>query len=228
MPITPRLLFWSTKNSPPPELLTTTVVSPLSSTSSVEPVMIGAAVCVPTCRRTNGLEVPMPTWPLALMSMLLVGAPGRILKGRRLPPVTSRTKKLASLPAMSQVCAVNPLELFCSSRAAGVSPVFTCRSNTGVEVRNPTRPVLATKTELVGAPAVIVNGTFAPVISSIENLLAPPLAESLAVSCQSLAGNPAAVDVSSNLIRVLFSLSLIVSKPNDSLLTQSSPTQAEP
>jgi len=37
------------------------------------------------------------------MSMLLVAAPGRIRNGRRLPPVTSRMKKLASLPAMSQV-----------------------------------------------------------------------------------------------------------------------------
>ena len=38
--------------------------------------------------------------------MLLVGAPGRMRNGKRLPPVTSRTKKFASLPAMSQVCGV--------------------------------------------------------------------------------------------------------------------------
>ena len=38
------------------------------------------------------------------------------------------------------------------------------------------------------APAVMVIGTFEPVMSSTENLLAPPLAESLNVSCQSLVG----------------------------------------
>ncbi len=38
-----------------------------------------------------------------------------------------------------------------------------------------------------------VNGTFEPVMSSIENLFAPPLAESLAVSCQSLVGKPVPV-----------------------------------
>jgi hypothetical protein len=53
------------------------------------------------------------------------------------------------------------------------------------------RPVLSAKIEFVAAPAVSVNGTFEPVMSSIENLLEPPLAESFAVSCQSLAGNPA-------------------------------------
>src|SRR5438270_10044161 len=101
-------------------------------------------------------------------------------------------------------------------------------SRTGVEVRKPTRPVLSTKTEFVGAPAVIVNGTFEPVMSSIENLFAPPLAESFAVSCQSLFGNPVDVLVSSNLMRVLFSLRRIVSKPKDSPLTQSKPTQRLP
>ena len=65
-------------------------------------------------------------------------------------------------------------------------------------------------------------------MSSIENLLAPPLAESLAVSCQSWSGKPVPVLVSSNLMRVLFSLSRMVSKPKLSLLTQSRPTQALP
>ena len=64
-------------------------------------------------------------------------------------------------------------------------------------------------------------------MSSIENLLAPPLAESLAVSCQSLVGKLPTL-VSSNLIRVLFSLSRMVSKPKLSLLTQSRPTQVLP
>jgi len=36
---------------------------------------------------------------------------------------------------------------------------------------------------LVAAPAVIVNGTLEPLMSSIENLLAPPEALSFAVSC---------------------------------------------
>ena len=95
-------------------------------------------------------------------------------------------------------------------------------------MRKPTRPVLSTKIELVEAPAVMVNGVLAPVESSIENLLEPPLAESLAIRRQSLAGKPADVLVSSKWMRVLFSLSRIVSNPKFSLLTQSSPTHAEP
>src|SRR5260221_9494545 len=67
--------------------------------------------CPVTSILSAGDAVPMPTLPLALISTLLVGAPGRILKRRRLPPVTSRTKKLASFPAMSQGCAVKPPEL---------------------------------------------------------------------------------------------------------------------
>ena len=50
------------------------------------------------------------------MSRLLVGAPGRMRNGSRLPPVKSRTKKFASLPAMSQVCAVKPPALVWSRR----------------------------------------------------------------------------------------------------------------
>ena len=175
-----------------------------------------------------GLAVPMPTLPLAAMSMELVGAPGRMRNGRREPPVTSRTKKFASLPAMSQVWAVKPPALFCSRRMAGVLLVVMWRSRTGVEVRRPTRPVLSTKIEFVGAAAVTVKGTVAAVMSSIENLFAPPLAESFAVSCQSWFGKPVDVLVSSNLMRVLFSLSRIVSKPKISLLTQSRPTQRLP
>ena len=101
---------------------------------------------------------------------------------------------------------------------AGVLLVLTWRSSTGVEVRRPTRPVESTKIELVGAPPVIVNGTVAAVMSSIENLLAPPLAESLAVSCQSWEGKPVPVLVSSNLMRVLFSFSRMVSKPKDRIV----------
>src|ERR1044072_3509312 len=61
-----------------------------------------------------GDAVPAPTLPEALISTLLVGAPGRIRKGRRDPLVTSRTKKFASFPATSQVCAAKPPGLFCS------------------------------------------------------------------------------------------------------------------
>ena len=161
------------------------------------------------------------------MSSELVGAPGRMRKGSREPLVTSRTKKLASLPAMSQVCAVKPPALVCSRRMAGVLLVEMCRSRTGVEVRRPMRPVESAKIEFVAAPAVMVNGTLEPVMSSIENLLEPPDAESLAVNCQSLVGK-VPTEVSLNLMRVLFSLSLMVSKPKLSLLTQSKPTQSEP
>src|SRR3954454_10118435 len=99
-------------------------------------------------------------------------------------------------------------------------------SRTGVAVFRPRRPVLSRKKEFVAAPAVMVKGTFAPVMSSIENLFAPGQA-SLAVSCQSLLGQEP-VEVSSNLMRSLFSFNRIVSKPNDSLTTQSRPTQRLP
>src|SRR5436305_5415325 len=110
---------------------------------------------------------------------------------------------------------------------AGVSVAVMCRFSPGELLPQPTLPLEATNIEFVGAPAVIVNGTFDPVMSSMENLFAPPHA-SFAVSCQSLFGQPAVVLVSSNLIRVLFSLRRIVSKPNDSLFTQSRPTQRLP
>jgi hypothetical protein len=110
---------------------------------------------------------------------------------------------------------------------AGVLLVFICRSSPAVLVRNPTLPVLVTNTEFVGAPAVTVNGTFDPEMSSIENLFGPPERLSLAVSCQSLLGNGEAL-VSWNLMRRLFSLRRIVSKLNDSLFTQSRPMQALP
>src|SRR5262245_48744988 len=55
------------------------------------------------CSNLAGLALLIPTFPLALMSILLVGAPGRIRNGRRDPLVTSRTKKFASFPATSQV-----------------------------------------------------------------------------------------------------------------------------
>src|SRR5205807_7896339 len=109
-------------------------------------------------------------------------------------------------PATSHVWAVKPPELFCSRRRAGVLLVATWRSRTGVAVRKPTRPVLSTKIEFVGAEPVIVIGTVAAVMSSTENLFAPPLAESFAVNCQSWFGKPVDVLVSSNLMRVLFSL----------------------
>ena len=62
-----------------------------------------------------------------------MGAPGRMRKDSLEPPVTSRMKKLASLAPMSQVWAVKPPELFCSSRMAGVLEVAAWRSSTGVE-----------------------------------------------------------------------------------------------
>ena len=145
----------------------------------------------------------------------------------RLPPVTSRTKKFASLAPMSQVCAVKPPLLFCSKRMAGVSLVLMWRSRTGLELRKPTLPLLATKSDAVGAPAVTLNGCLEPVMSSNARKLAPPLAESFAVICQSLVGNAPTL-VSSNLMRRLFSFRRMVSNPKLSLLTQSKPTQRLP
>ena len=71
-------------------------------------ILVGAVAAARRAACCAGEAVPMPTLPSALMSMLLVGAPGRMRKGRREPPVTSRTKKFASLPATSQVWAVKP------------------------------------------------------------------------------------------------------------------------
>src|ERR1043166_4160270 len=148
-----------------------------------------------------GDAVPTPTWPLALMSMELVGAPGRMRKGRREPPVRSRRNQFASLAPMSHVCAVKPPPLVCSWRMAGVSVAVMCRFSPGLLLPKPTLPLEATKIEFVGAAAVTVNGTLEPVMSSIENLFAPPQA-SLAVSCQTLFGQPAVVDVRSEERRV--------------------------
>ena len=133
--------------------------------------------------------MPIPTLPPALISMLLVGAPGRILKGNREPLVISRTNQLASFAPMSQVCAVNPPPLLCSIRNAGVSVAVTWTCNIGEALPMPTFPDEATNSELVGAPAIIVKGVFPPVISSIENLLVPPLLESLAVNCRTASAN---------------------------------------
>src|SRR5438105_12692806 len=189
---------------------------------------MAAVPVVTTSSWNDGLAVPMPTLPLALMSTELVGAPGRMRSGRREPPVTSRTNQFASLAPMSHVCAVKPPPLVCSWRTAGVSVAVMWRLSPGLLLPKPTLPVDAMKSEFVGEFPVTVNGVFEFVTSSIENLFAPPLALSFAVSCQSLLGKPEDVLVSSNLMRVLFSLRRIVSKPNDSLTTQSRPTQRLP
>src|SRR5438034_3918 len=78
-------------------------------------------------------------------------------------------------------------------------------------------------TELVGAPGRMRRGRREPPGTSRANQLG-----SFAVRCQALFGKPADVLVSSNVMRVLFSLRRIVSKPNDSLFTQSRPTQRLP
>src|SRR6185437_3113854 len=104
-----------------------------------------------------GLAFRIPTLPLAEISIELVGAPGRMRNGRREQLVTSRTKKFASLPATSQVCAVKPPLLFCSRRIAGVSVVLAWTSSTGVAVLSPTLLLLPTRSELALAPAVTAN-----------------------------------------------------------------------
>src|SRR3954453_13542791 len=101
-------------------------------------------------------------------------------------------------------------------------------SRTGVAVRRPRRPVLSMNIEFVGEDPVTLKGTVAAVMSSMENLFAPPLAESFAVNCQSWFGKPVDLLVSSNLMRSLFSFRRMVSKPNDSLLTHWRPMQALP
>jgi hypothetical protein len=74
--------------------------------------------------------------------------------------------------------------------------------------------------------ASIVNGVRELVMSSIENLFAPPLAVSLMVICQSLLGKDAELDWSSNLMRRLSSFSRIVSNPKASPSTQEVPTHS--
>ena len=61
---------------------------------------------------------------------------------------------------------MKPPLLFCSNRTAGVSLVFMLRSRAGAAVPKPTLPVLETKSEEVGAPAVTLKGCLAPVMSS--------------------------------------------------------------
>ncbi len=106
----------------------------------------GRLLLVPLmCNVSSGLlDVPKPMEPSARMSRLEVGAPGRMRNGSFEPLVTSRMKKLVSLPATSQVWAVNPLLPSCSSRRVGVSPSLTCSSTTGVEVPKPSRPPSST------------------------------------------------------------------------------------
>src|SRR5260221_14722023 len=158
----------------------------------------------------------MPTLPDALMSIELVGAPGRMRSGSREPPVTSRTNQLASFAPISHVCAVKPPPLVCSCRMAGVSVAVTWGLRTGALLPKPTLPVLATNRELVGELPVTVKGTVAAVMSSIENFSAPPLALSLAGSCQSCVGKPVDGLGSWDLIRVLFSFRRGGAKPDDS------------
>ena len=88
---------------------------------------------------------PTPMFPDGSTTRLSVGAPGRILNGiRELALLTSRTKKLASLPATSHVCAVKPLLPSCWRRSVGVSPSTTCSSTTGLLVPRPIRPPSST------------------------------------------------------------------------------------
>jgi hypothetical protein len=191
--------------------------------ADVGAVIVSARAAVPR----PGLAVPMPTLPAAEMSRLLVGAPGRMRSGKVLPPVTSRTKKFASLPAISQVCAVNPPPA-CSRRIAGVSPLSWCSFRTGVVVPSPTLPTLSTWMLPVAAPAVTVNGVFAPVMSTIEKRLGPPEAVVIGLEHPVVGGEGASRFVSWNSMRVLFSFSRMVENPNDSPSTQSRPTQRLP
>ena len=151
-------------------------VAPFASSSMARVVPpCTVRIWVAIVLKNPGLAVPMPTLPEALMSMLLVGAPGRMRNGSRLPPVRSRTKKFASLAPISQVCAVKPLAVVCSSRCAGVSPVAMWMLSPGVAVRQ-SRSCrrLSTNSELVGAAPTTVNGTVANVVFSMENLFRPP------------------------------------------------------
>ncbi len=52
--------------------------------------------------------------------------PGSIVKGNVFPLVTSQIKKLASLPAISQLWAPKPLLSSCSRRIERVSPLVIC------------------------------------------------------------------------------------------------------
>src|SRR3989344_8518250 len=130
----------------------------------------------------------MPTAPEDAMSRLLVGAPGQLRKGRREPLVTSRTKKLASLAPMSQVCAVKPPADDCSSRMAGVLPGSVCTSSTGVAGRRASRPGELTYRPLLGAPALTAKTCRLAVASSTVKYDAPPEAVSLTQIRHSLAG----------------------------------------
>ena len=98
------------------------------------------------CSRTSAsmVLVPMPMSPSTSMKMLEVGASGRIRSGSCEPLVTSRMKKLVSLPATSQVCGWKPDEPSCCRRSVGVSPSMVWISTDGVDVPLPIRPPSST------------------------------------------------------------------------------------
>ena len=79
------------------------VVTPLIAVTPFTVVSPSRRLVPFTWSFSSGDASPMPTLPSGSMKIELLGAPGLILRGRVLPLVTSRTKKLVSLPATSQV-----------------------------------------------------------------------------------------------------------------------------
>src|ERR1700686_2793160 len=72
----------------PKRMLLKLLVAPRMTLSEdcVVPTTFTVGAVADTSKFPCGLAVPMPTLPVALISMLLVGAPGRMRNGKREPP----------------------------------------------------------------------------------------------------------------------------------------------
>ena len=114
-----------------------------------------------------GVAVPKPIFPFAAINKAFSGAPGLIRNGSVLPLVTSLIKKLASFPAISQICGVKPLLASCSMRKTGELPSAICNFTTGASVPKPIFPLAAIKKAFAGAPAKILKDIISAVASSI-------------------------------------------------------------
>ena len=154
-----------TPTSPAPRAVPNAVLAAVSILLSCKPFVVD-----PKSKEALafGDPVSIPMEPEALISILLVGAPGLILNGNRLPLVTSRMKKFVSLPAISQVWGVKPLVPSCSKRIVDVSPSGICNSTAGVAVPIPTLPASSTYNAFDGAPASTLKICLPAVASSTE------------------------------------------------------------
>ena len=159
-------------------------------------------------------------------------APALILKGSRLPPVTSRYKKFFVFPQYPRFCAVKPLAGSLLSAACGSVAGGTMEVQPGVAVRHSTLPVLLTLIELAAHQHRLQTlGSSPP--NSRSRLVNktqtgrrhwPSCCPYLPLLVQSRRWCSSVVER----IRALFSFNLIESKPRPHRLTQSNPIHSLP